>query len=121
MNTGFFPSSIRRFVQTRLTSVEVGMSYRSAVTGWSAARWMMALRITGGSSPALTGLSPARWSGRTVVRAGPWPRGPDSERVVEVDDDAYPTARHPDPDPDTVVHRVHQVHVMATAVRPLAL
>ena len=41
--------------------------------------------------------------------------------VVEVDHQADPSARDPDADPDPVVGRVHQVHVMAAVVRLLAL
>src|SRR6188768_3140764 len=44
-----------------------------------------------------------------------------SARVVEVDDEPDPAARHPYADPDAVVLRVHQVHVVAAVVRPLAL
>src|SRR6476646_7801251 len=41
--------------------------------------------------------------------------------VVEVDDEPHPTRRHPDPEADAVVHRLHEVHVVTTVVRPLAL
>src|SRR3990172_11639859 len=92
MNTGRFPSRVRMFVHRRSVSPGLGMSSRSARTGCSLVRWMTALRITVGGSG-----------------------------VVEVDDEADPAAGDPDPDAHPVVLRVHQVDVVATAVRLLAL
>src|SRR3990172_12295132 len=91
-NTGRFPSRVRMFVHTRSASPGLGTSKRSASTGCSLVRWMTALRITAGGSG-----------------------------VVEVDDEADPAAGDPDPDAHPVVLRVHQVDVVATAVRLLAL
>src|SRR5437773_8392035 len=80
---------------------------------------MTTLRITRPSSRRVRDASLARWSRSRLDRR---PRGPvASAGVVEVDDEADPTARHPDPDPYPVVQRVHQVHVVAAAVRLLAL
>src|SRR5689334_10784556 len=102
MKTGFFPPSIRTFVQSRLTSPAVGMSYRSTTSGCSFAMWRTALWIT-----ARIVWDRARLVPRPMVRASEWP---ESERVVEVHDEADASARHPDADPDAVVCRVHQVH-----------
>ena len=119
MKIGFLPSSIRTFVQTRLTSAGVGISYRSASSGCSLVMWMTTLRITAGSSRC----RPAR----RLRPDGPGSaaHGPGADRVlarvVEVDDQADAPAGHPDADPDPVVRRVHQVHVVAAAVRLLAL
>src|SRR5204862_1024246 len=74
--------------------------------------WMTTLRITPASSPAGCLSSPARWSRSQADR---------SERVVEVDDQAHSTARNPHANADPVVGRVHEVHVMAAVVGPLAL
>src|SRR5215213_7537033 len=95
MKTGRLPSSVRRFVHSKPWSRAAGVSNKSAFSGCSPLRWMIASRITVGA----------------LASAG----------VVEVDHEAYPSTRDPHADPRAVVFRVHHVHVMAAVVRLLAL
>src|SRR3954449_696901 len=95
MKTGRVPFIVRRFVQTKATSVGPGSASTSASSGCSFIRWITTFRIT---APPLL-----------------------STRVVEVDRQPNATRGNPDTQPDAVVLRVHEVHVVAAAVRPLGL
>src|SRR5215212_12212749 len=78
----------------------------SARSGCSPLRWMTTLRITGRSCGYERASSSSRWSG---------------SGVVEVDHQPHAAARDPYPDPDPVVFRVHEVHVVAAVVWALGL
>ena len=108
--TGRFMFSVRRLVQRSPTSPGPGASNRSASIGCSFMMWSTAFRITA-----------MRWLGARVQTADVQPGRSVRSGVVEVDHQADLAARDPDPDPDPVVGRVHQVDVVATGVRPLAL
>src|SRR5258706_14827468 len=59
------------------------------------------------------------WTGMFTLRITPGAVTP--TRLIEVDDEPDPAARDPHADSDAVVLGVHQVDVMAAAVRLLAL
>src|SRR6478609_8856934 len=94
------------FVQRSVTSVVDGISNRSASSGCSPLIWSTTFWIT---APSWAEGRPL--VSRTLVRSG----------VVEVDDEADAPAGHPHADPDAVVLRVHQVHVVAAIGRLLVL
>src|SRR4051794_5375523 len=104
--TGRLPLSCRRFVQRRPTSPGEGGSYRSASSGCSLLMCRIAFRIT--PSTVACAHRPVECP---MVRSG----------VVEVDHQPDAATGHPDTDPDPVVLGVHQVDVVAAAIRSLAL
>ena len=129
-NTGRLPSSVRRFVQRSVRSDAVGMLEQVRDER------LLVVEVDDDvlDHPVILAVRcadvSADWSGQWAdrparpARSSSWSQAYPCGmflRVVEVDDEADPSARDPHADADAVVLLVHQVDVVAAVVRLLAL